>query len=288
MRVIKAIFAPAAIAAFAASLGAQQPPQRPSQPRQPAPLRAPLPDGENCVTTGEGRVGCTRTVRVTRSDSALMRRGALGLQVTATGSVRDSLGVFVTHVNPKGPAENAGIIEGDRIVSINGVDLRLSAADAADTYTSGLPSHRLTREVGKLTPGGVANVRVYSAGRVRDVRVIAGRASDLMRRDRAFGFGFDGLTGAGNTFMYRTAPGMYNVRPQNFTMPRMRNDTRLRPEMLERLEDLRLLSPSRVPGSSRIRILENNGEGFIDADTVIYKRSDRQDAKKGAAKEKKK
>ena len=240
MRIRQAMLAPVAVLGLATSLGAQQPPRAPTQPRQPAPLRSTAPDGENCVRTGDGRLECVRQMRVMGTDSALMKRAALGLQVTATGSVRDSLGVFVTSVSPKGPAENAGIIEGDRIVSINGVDLRLSAADAADSYTSGLPSHRLTREVGKLTPGTVANVRVYSGGRVRDVRVTLGRASDLMRGNRAFGFGFDGPMGSGNTFMYRTRPG------QNFR------------------------------------------EGFIEADTVIFRRSDKREAEKGAAKSSKK
>ncbi len=192
-----------------------------------------MPDGENCITTGDGRRVCERSVRVFGSDSALMRRAALGLQVTSTGSVRDSLGVFVTSVIPKGPAENAGIIEGDRIVSINGVDLRLSAADAADSYTSGLPSHRLTREVGKLAPGNVANVRIYSGGRIRDVRVTLGRSSDLMRGNRAFGF--DGPMGGGNAFMYRMRPGQ-NFRSESFGRPRVRIEGLPRRQMLQEKE----------------------------------------------------
>lgn len=288
MSIIKAILAPAAVLGLAASLGAQQPPRAPSQPRQPAPSRATSPDGENCTSTGEGRVECVRRVRVMGNDSAFMRRAALGLQVTSTGSVRDSLGVFVTSVSPKGPAENAGIIEGDRIVSINGVDLRLSAADAADSYTSGLPSHRLTREVGKLTPGNVANIRVYSGGRIRDVRVTLGRASDLMRGNRAFGFDFDGPMGSGNTFMYRTRPGQ-NFRSEGLGTPRMRIERFPRQQMLERgMEPLRMLSPLRVPGGSRVRIIERDGEQFIDADTIVFKRSDKRETEKGAAKSKKK
>jgi S1-C subfamily serine protease len=105
-----------------------------------------------------------------------MKRAALGVQVSGTGSARDTLGLFVTSVNSKGPAENAGIVEGDRLVSINGVDLRVPAADIEDGYASGLPARRLQREVSKLTPGTRVNLRVYSGGRIRDVQVTTGRA----------------------------------------------------------------------------------------------------------------
>ena len=47
-----------------------------------------------------------------------VKRAAIGLQLRATGTRRDTLGVFVDAVTPKGPAEAAGIIEGDRIAAI--------------------------------------------------------------------------------------------------------------------------------------------------------------------------
>lgn len=115
------------------------------------------------------------------ADSAMAKRAALGIEVRATGTSRDTLGVFVDAVTPKGPAESAGIVEGDRIAAINGVDLRTTTADVDDSYTNGLAAHRLTREVQKLTPGARVNLRVYSGGRVRDVQVTAGKASDVMR-----------------------------------------------------------------------------------------------------------
>ena len=115
------------------------------------------------------------------ADSAMAKRAALGIEVRATGTSRDTLGVFVDAVAPKGPAESAGIVEGDRIAAINGVDLRTTTADVDDSYTNGLAAHRLTREVQKLTPGARVNLRVYSGGRVRDVQVTAGKASDVMR-----------------------------------------------------------------------------------------------------------
>ncbi|MDQ6769015.1 MAG: PDZ domain-containing protein [Gemmatimonadota bacterium] len=130
-----------------------------------------------------------------RMDSAMEKRAALGLQLRATATRRDTLGVFVDGVTPKGPAENAGIVEGDRIAAINGVDLRTPAADIDDSYSNGLASHRLSREVQKLTPGSRVNLRVYSGGRVRDVQVVAGKASDVMRLGNHFRIGFPGDDG---------------------------------------------------------------------------------------------
>ncbi len=147
----------------------------------------------SCTNYPDGRVEC-RVVRdglrgdpalrnrmFFRMDSAMANRAALGLELRTTGTKRDTLGVFVEAVTPKGPAETAGIIEGDRIVSINGVDLRTSATDTEDSYSNGLGAHRLSREVLKVSPGTRVSLRVYSGGRVRDVQVTTGKASDVRR-----------------------------------------------------------------------------------------------------------
>ena len=130
-----------------------------------------------------------------RMDSAMAKRAALGIELRATGTRRDTLGVFVEGVTPKGPAESAGIIEGDRIAAINGVDLRTPAADIDDSFSSEVASHRLTREVRKLTPGSRVTLRVYSGGRFRDVQVVAGKASDVMGFGNHFRIGFPGGDG---------------------------------------------------------------------------------------------
>ena len=171
---------------------------------------------ERC-TSEDGKIEC-RIFRRADMDSTLMKRAALGVQLSSTGSVRDTIGVFVARVTPKGPAENAGVVEGDRIVSINGVDLRVNAADAGDSYASGLPARRLTREVRKLSPGNVVNLRVWSGGRIRDVQVTAGRASDL-RDSGMFGYMFDGMEGFG--------PGGANMRIQAFPKMSMPNFERM-------------------------------------------------------------
>ena len=185
--------------------------QEPGAKTAPAPKTRISPDAERCIATDAGRVECRKILEGelgrrrplvytrARMDSALMKRAALGLQISTTGTRRDTIGVFVSSVTPKGPAENAGVIEGDRIVSINGVDLRVSSADAEDSYASGLATRRLQREVAKLAPGARVNLRVWSGGRVRDVQVTAGRASDLTRA-RVFGLG-SGFPGG--TYIYR-------------------------------------------------------------------------------------
>ena len=102
-----------------------------------------------------------------------------------TGSARDSLGVFVMSVDDNGPAAKAGIEEGARIASINGVDVRGHARGDDDDYvlrTSNV--NRLEREVSRLKPGDDVELRVYFNGQSRNVKVKAGRMSDLPRHGR--------------------------------------------------------------------------------------------------------
>ncbi len=184
-------------------------------------------------------------------DSAMARRAAIGLELRATGTRRDTLGVFVAAVTPKGPAETAGIIEGDRIAAINGVDLRTTAADVDDSYTNGLAAHRLTREVQKLTPGNRVTLRVYSAGRFRDVQVTAGKASDVMRLGGRFNFW---MPGPGGMMEFNGSDGAMMFAPE---VPMMREQ--IEPLLRKRLNSLpkkiqlrspmrfKTLAPSRAP-----------------------------------------
>ncbi len=167
---------------------------------------AAKPDS-TCTKFSNGRVECRAyrgweaddsafgNVMYMRMDSAMAKRAALGIELRSTGTSRDTLGVFVEAVTPKGPAETAGLVEGDRIAAINGVDLRTAAGDVDDPYSNGLASHRLTREVQKLTPGSRVTLRVYSGGRLRDVQVVAGKATDVMRLGDHFKIAMPGMEG---------------------------------------------------------------------------------------------
>ena len=211
----------------------------------------------SCTNYPEGRVEC-RVLRGARGDSALRnrffyrmdsamaKRAALGLELRTTGTKRDTLGVFVEAVTPKGPAETAGIIEGDRIASINGVDVRTSAADTEDSYANGLAAHRLSREVQKLSPGSRVNLRVYSAGRFRDVQVTAGKASDVMRLGNRFRLMMPGMDGA----MEFDGPEGMMLGPEMPVMREHLEPLMSEPLLRERLKDL----PNRIQLSAPMRI----------------------------------
>lgn len=113
-------------------------------------------------------------------------RASLGISIGATGSRRDTLGVFVFAVDDSGPAARAGIDEGSRIAAVNGVDVRVASADAGDEEVGAAKVRRLQREVERLKPGDQVSLRVYEDGRFRTVQLKAARASDLRRRGRSF------------------------------------------------------------------------------------------------------
>ena len=210
MRLTVSILAGAVAFALAGTAGAQDKQQKEEKSKR----SIQMSPGRSCTIDGD-KVECSTFPA--RLDSTLAKRAALGVQVSSTGSLRDTLGVFIARVTPKGPAETAGIFEGERIVSINGVDLRLNSADAGDSYASGLASRRLTRELQKVTPGSRVSLRVWSGGRTRDVQVTAGRASEL--RDVG---SFRMLEGLPRTFTFDRAP-MGSLRLRQ--MPRVRTWT---------------------------------------------------------------
>jgi serine protease Do len=165
--------------------------------------------------------GQTRSIRVrTVAADSLYRsrrvmaedlddRAALGISLGSTGSKRDTLGVLIMGLDDEGPAAKAGLEEGNRIASINGVDLRVAAQDAGDDFIGGAKASRLHREMEKVKPGDEVSLRVYSgAGRFRDLRVKTVRMSDLPRR-RTTIFG-----GSQSPFRTPLAPGAVELRRQ--------------------------------------------------------------------------
>ena len=123
-----------------------------------------------------------RRVSVSRSESGA--RPVVGISLGSSGSKRDTLGVLVVGVTENGPAEKAGIIEGDRIQSVNGVNLRVSSEDAGDSWMSQARAQRLRRELGEASVGERLELRVWSGGQVKTVTVVPVRADSLFKGDR--------------------------------------------------------------------------------------------------------
>ena len=119
-------------------------------------------------------------------------RPVLGLGLGTSGSKRDTIGIFVSSVMESGPAEKAGIYEGDRIAAINGVDVRVRSEDAGDAQIAGARIQRFRREISKAKPGDNVELRVWSDGGYKTVRVTLGKASDFRDSRRGMSFHFDG------------------------------------------------------------------------------------------------
>jgi hypothetical protein len=109
-------------------------------------------------------------------------RAAIGVSTTATGTLRDTLGLMITSITKNSPAERAGLEEGNRLAAINGVSLRASAADIEDAELSGSLTRRLTRELGKAKPGDDVELRVYRDGRTQAIKVKTVDSDSLFRR----------------------------------------------------------------------------------------------------------
>lgn len=113
-------------------------------------------------------------------------RAALGINTSSTGTRRDTLGLLVTSVMRGGPAEKAGLEEGNRVAAINGVSLRANAADIDDYESAGTLSRRLVRELEKVKPGDEVELRVYREGRTQNLRVRTVSSDSLFKRASTF------------------------------------------------------------------------------------------------------
>ena len=109
-------------------------------------------------------------------------RAALGINTSSTGTRRDTLGLLITSIVRGGPAEKAGLEEGNRIAAINGVSLRANVADLDDYESAGTLSRRLVRELEKAKPGDEVELRIYREGRTQNVRVRTVSSDSLFKR----------------------------------------------------------------------------------------------------------
>jgi serine protease Do len=143
------------------------------------------------------------------------KSGAIGVSVGGSGSARDTLGLFVSSVVGNGPAERAGLIEGERIAAVNGVDVRVPREDVEDPQATSARVNRFVREVRKVAPGGTVTLRVYANGRLRDVSVTAVKMSDLPSQR------FQMSIGDGGVQIFRGAPrgSTFELMPFGGTTP---------------------------------------------------------------------
>jgi predicted metalloprotease with PDZ domain len=98
-------------------------------------------------------------------------RAVIGISTSSGATSRDTLGVLVGDVRAGGPAEKAGIVEGDRIAAINGVSLQLASADVGDEQMAGAMTRRLSRQLEKVKPGDEVELRVASGAQRRTVKI---------------------------------------------------------------------------------------------------------------------
>jgi len=106
-------------------------------------------------------------------------RGVVGVSIGSAGNARDTLGLFVSSVVSGGAAEKAGIIEGERIAAVNGMDVRVPREDVEDGEAASARVDRFVREIQKTEPGKTVALRVWGNGRYRDVTVTVQKAEEL-------------------------------------------------------------------------------------------------------------
>ena len=104
-------------------------------------------------------------------------RTLLGVTLGSSNTERDTLGLLVTQVLRDGPADRAGIDEGNRLAEVDGVSLRVDAADIGRSGANDAAMRRLTRTLRGLRDGEQATIKVFSGGRFRSVQVQLGSAS---------------------------------------------------------------------------------------------------------------
>jgi hypothetical protein len=98
-------------------------------------------------------------------------RTRLGIEVSMSGTSRDTLGLLVSSVVSGSPADQAGLRERERIAEVNGMSLRVSREDVGSSEAQDLVYRRLARELEALRPGDAVSMRVYGSTRARTVTI---------------------------------------------------------------------------------------------------------------------
>ncbi|MEO7521601.1 MAG: PDZ domain-containing protein, partial [Gemmatimonas sp.] len=171
-------------------------------------------------------------------------RGVIGMSIGGTGNARDTIGLFINSVVTDGPADKAGVVEGERIASVNGVDVRVPREDLEDASAMSARANRFIREVQKVAPGGNVTLRMYSGGRYREVTVKTVRSSDLPKQ------GFHISIGDGG--MVFSMPGRVFFDGNRLEIDREAVERALE-SMRLKIQDIRELRLENIPGSSGAR-----------------------------------
>jgi hypothetical protein len=98
----------------------------------------------------------------------------LGMSLTLSGTSRDTLGLLVASVVAGGPAERAGIIQGNRVGDIAGVSLRVDPADVGQQGVQDQVMRRLARAQRVSQSSEAVSVRIVSGTRERTIEVPTG------------------------------------------------------------------------------------------------------------------
>jgi S1-C subfamily serine protease len=106
-------------------------------------------------------------------------RRILGLTLSLSGNARDTLGVLVSSVVQRGPADEAGISEGNRIAELNGASLRVDGDAVGQEGAERSVTRVLMRQLRLLRPGEAVTLRVFAGGRPRVVRLPAAGAETV-------------------------------------------------------------------------------------------------------------
>lgn len=136
------------------------------------------------VVYGDGR---KETKRVVLSESPMARtlgamrqwagRRVLGLSFSQRGSMRDTAGLLITGITTGGAADKAGLTEGDRIVSIDGIDLRVASGDAGSSEGVEARVSRLRRALDAAKDSQPVRLDILTDGRRRTLSVTPMRES---------------------------------------------------------------------------------------------------------------
>lgn len=152
-------------------------------------------DAAAVVVYADGR---NETRRVILSESPMARtlsamrertgRRVLGLSFSQRGSMRDTAGLLITGITTGGAADRAGLSEGDRVVSIDGVDLRVAPGDAGSSDGVEARISRLRRALDAAEDSQPVRLEILTDGRRRTLSVTP-------TRERGFVFTTSGLAG---------------------------------------------------------------------------------------------